>query len=170
MLPNYYAILAVAPSATLGEIRRAYRKAAFAAHPDRGGSDRLMQRINEAWEVLGNEDRRRAYDLQRAEPQPGPNSQTPPRQRPAATRKSRPRQPASSARPTTFARIAGSILGRALSSLNRLIEPSASKKSRPARARGTIIIPCRYCGQKLRIQPGAAKIRCPKCRHADVLG
>lgn len=33
-------------------LRRAYRKAAFANHPDRGGSDKRMKEINAAYERL----------------------------------------------------------------------------------------------------------------------
>jgi len=34
------------------ELRRAYRKAALRSHPDRGGSESDMKRVNEAHEVL----------------------------------------------------------------------------------------------------------------------
>jgi curved DNA-binding protein CbpA len=161
MLPNYYAILGISPTATFDEIRRAYRKAAFAAHPDRGGSHHIMLRINEAWEVLGNADKRRAYDLQRT-PAPAPTkrpSRPPPKPRPV--KKNTPRPP-------TFARIAGSLFGRALNTLNHWIAPAPPKKRRPAGTRAAIIR-CRQCGQKLRVRPGMVKIRCPKCRRWDVL-
>jgi curved DNA-binding protein CbpA len=173
MLPNYYAILGTPPTATLDELRRAYRKAAFAAHPDRGGSHRLMQRINEAWEILGNDINRRAYDLQRAS-QPTPASPT--SAEPASAKSSRKPAPKTrpgakcppGPRPPTFARIAGSLFGRALNTLNHWISPAPPKKPRAPGPRVTVV-PCRYCGQKLRVKPGAAKIRCPKCRHWDVL-
>lgn len=49
--------------ATIGEIRRAYRLRARHVHPDRTGGDAAaMQALNEAWRVLGDPDRRRAYD------------------------------------------------------------------------------------------------------------
>lgn len=49
--------------ATPGEIRRAYRARARVLHPDRhGGDERAMQKLNEAWRVLSDPARRRAYD------------------------------------------------------------------------------------------------------------
>jgi curved DNA-binding protein CbpA len=170
MLPNYYAILGIPPTATLDEIRRAYRKAAFAAHPDRGGSHHLMLRINEAWDVLSNPDKRRAYDLQRASP-PAPAAR-PSRPSGTSSRKPKPKRPPTSrpptSRPPTFARIAGSLFGRAINTFNHWIDPASSKKRRSSGARVTIVA-CRYCGQKLRVKPGAVKILCPKCRRWDVL-
>ncbi|MGL6132922.1 MAG: J domain-containing protein [Prochlorococcaceae cyanobacterium] len=37
---------------TLGEIREAYREMALAHHPDSGGSDETMRRLNEAYQML----------------------------------------------------------------------------------------------------------------------
>jgi hypothetical protein len=70
--PTYYDLLDVAPDATVAEIRRAYVDLARAHHPDhhagaavaaRTANEREMQRINEAWAVLGDTERRRAYDV-----------------------------------------------------------------------------------------------------------
>lgn len=57
-----YEVLDVAPTATFDQIHRAYLRSARLAHPDAGGSDAGMQEINRAWDVLGDPDRRRAYD------------------------------------------------------------------------------------------------------------
>lgn len=67
---THYDILGVPPSAPLADIRAAYRRRALQAHPDvatsdqtaRGHRDADMARLNAAWNVLSNEDRRRAYD------------------------------------------------------------------------------------------------------------
>ena len=59
---DYYALLGVAPGATLREIKGAFRRKAMAAHPDRGGSHEEMTRLNEAWEVLSDPGLRAAYD------------------------------------------------------------------------------------------------------------
>lgn len=59
-LPDYYGTLGVSETASFGEIKTAYWKLAFS--PDRGGD---LPQLNEAYEVLGSEERREAYDAQR---------------------------------------------------------------------------------------------------------
>lgn len=68
MARTHYQRLGVAPHATHDEIRRAYRRLAQRHHPDAnpGAPEEaraLMVEINEAWEVLGDAERRRVYDL-----------------------------------------------------------------------------------------------------------
>jgi curved DNA-binding protein CbpA len=169
MFVNYYAILGVPPNASAEEIKRAYRKAALAVHPDRGGSNRLMQRINEAWEVLGDTQKRREYDAQRQSAAQAPSPATRAATRPTRPASARPRK-ATGPRPPTFARIAGSLLGRALHALGGWGEPEPKAAGKATRNRGTKIVRCRRCGQKLRIQPDSeARIRCPKCRNLQVI-
>jgi hypothetical protein len=59
---TYYDVLGVAPTASRSEIQSAYRAAARRLHPDTGGDAVAMQRLNEAWHVLGDVGRRAAYD------------------------------------------------------------------------------------------------------------
>ena len=62
---NYYDILGIAPSATTEEIKAAYRARVARYHPDRNPSthaNAITALINEAWEVLGNPERRPQYD------------------------------------------------------------------------------------------------------------
>lgn len=87
---THYEVLGVAPTADAATVRRAYLARARAAHPDyhtgdevaRRRAEREMQRVNEAWAVLGDEDTRRAYDRSIGrptaprpgfEPKPGPS-------------------------------------------------------------------------------------------------
>ena len=61
---NHYERLGVSRAATPDELRAAYRRAARDAHPDRNGDRSAddMAQVNEAWRVLGDPARRRAYD------------------------------------------------------------------------------------------------------------
>jgi curved DNA-binding protein CbpA len=74
-LMNYYEILQIDPNASEEVIRAAYRAMSKRYHPDlqQGGNDAMMKKINEAYEVLSDPQRRREYDAQmesrRAEPQ-----------------------------------------------------------------------------------------------------
>lgn len=61
-MADYYEQLGVEPSASAAELRRAYRRRAREAHPDLAGSDAGMTRLNEAYAVLSDPGRRRAYD------------------------------------------------------------------------------------------------------------
>lgn len=60
--PDYYKTLGVSRSATADEIKKAYRKLARTHHPDAGGDEAKFKEINEAYEVLGDEKKRKLYD------------------------------------------------------------------------------------------------------------
>ncbi len=63
MAKDYYAILGVLPTATLDEIRSAYRSLVKQFHPDHFGRDSSpFLNVQEAYEVLGNQSSRREYD------------------------------------------------------------------------------------------------------------
>lgn len=60
---THYDTLGLKPDASPEDIKRAFRRAASAAHPDRdGGSTEGMQLVNKAFEVLGDPARRERYD------------------------------------------------------------------------------------------------------------
>jgi molecular chaperone DnaJ len=62
---NPYATLQVSPTATQAQIKQAYRRLVKQFHPDAGGeqasNDRMVE-IVAAYEIVGDRDRRRAYD------------------------------------------------------------------------------------------------------------
>lgn len=64
---NYYERLGVAITATIDEIRKAYRRLAVQMHPDRNPHDaqatEKFQKITEAYSVLIDVEKRRVYDL-----------------------------------------------------------------------------------------------------------
>jgi len=69
--PNHYRELCVEADAPADRVRAAYRLQALRWHPDKEGGDAARFRaVQEAWEVLGDQDRRHAYDFG-ARPQAG---------------------------------------------------------------------------------------------------
>ncbi|KAG2014338.1 DnaJ domain-containing protein [Coprinopsis cinerea AmutBmut pab1-1] len=59
---DYYKIIGVSRDADERTIKKAFRKAAKAAHPDKGGSEAKMAALNEAYEVLSNPELRARFD------------------------------------------------------------------------------------------------------------
>ncbi len=63
MAKDYYSILGVAKGATPEEIKKAFRKKAHEHHPDKsGGNTEKFKELNEAYQVLGDADKRKRYD------------------------------------------------------------------------------------------------------------
>lgn len=65
-MQDYYGILGVPSTASLQEIKRAYRQLARLYHPDlnKQAPGDQIKRLNEAYEVLRNLQKRAAYDAQ----------------------------------------------------------------------------------------------------------
>ena len=66
MKEDYYDILGVSKSASSSEIKKAYRKKAIEFHPDKNPDDKIAEanfkKAAEAYEVLGNQEKRSKYD------------------------------------------------------------------------------------------------------------
>lgn len=69
---SYYSILGVSETANSEEIKKAYRSLSLKYHPDRTQGDieksKIFQKVNEAYETLGDCDKRRDYDMSRKNP------------------------------------------------------------------------------------------------------
>lgn len=60
---DYYSILGVDRQASPDEIKAAYRKNAMKHHPDRGGDEQKFKEITEAYDVLGDPQKKSRYDM-----------------------------------------------------------------------------------------------------------
>ena len=69
-MKDYYEILGVSETSSKDEIKKAFRSLAKKYHPDRNGNDenaiKKFQEVNEAYEVLSNEDSKKSYDEKKA--------------------------------------------------------------------------------------------------------
>lgn len=59
---DYYEVLGVGKNASADEIKKAFRRLAVEHHPDRGGSEEQFKEVNEAYEVLKDDAKRKRYD------------------------------------------------------------------------------------------------------------
>lgn len=63
MPKDYYNILDVSKTASQEEIKKAFYKKAHQFHPDKNnGDEKKFKEVNEAYQVLGNEEKRKQYD------------------------------------------------------------------------------------------------------------
>ena len=61
---NYYEVLGVDEKATQEDIKKAYRNLAKENHPDKGGDEEKFKELNNAYQILSNEDKRKKYNQQ----------------------------------------------------------------------------------------------------------
>lgn len=62
---NLYKILEVPRFATTEEIKRQYRHLVKIHHPDRGGDEELFLKINEAYKILNDPEKRKEYNMKK---------------------------------------------------------------------------------------------------------
>src|SRR5665213_1382112 len=66
---DYYAVLGVSASVTQDELKKQYRKLAAKHHPDKNQNDpksaERFKEISEAYQVLGDAEKRKQYDQMR---------------------------------------------------------------------------------------------------------
>lgn len=59
---EYYDTLGIDTSASEKDIKRAYRHKAMKTHPDKGGNEEDFKKLNEAYEILCDPNKRKEYD------------------------------------------------------------------------------------------------------------
>ncbi len=62
MPQDYYKILGVSRDASNTEIKKAFHRLAHKYHPDKGGDEKEFQKLNEAYQVLSDKQKRSQYD------------------------------------------------------------------------------------------------------------
>jgi molecular chaperone DnaJ len=62
MAKDFYSILGVSKTASDDEIKKAFRRLAHEHHPDKGGDPSKFKDVNEAYQVLGDKQKRATYD------------------------------------------------------------------------------------------------------------
>lgn len=87
---DYYQVLGVSYSASEEDIKHAFRRLAIKYHPDKNPdpqAESFFKEVNEAYDVLGDPEKRRFYDLRLSSPLADlVQGQTPPRHRDPAYR------------------------------------------------------------------------------------
>ena len=66
---DFYETLGIDENADQADVKRAYRKLSLKHHPDKnGGDDTRFKKISEAYDTLGDKDKRHMYGMQRNNP------------------------------------------------------------------------------------------------------
>jgi DnaJ-class molecular chaperone len=73
MVDNFYTTLGIDENASKEEIKKAYRGLQMKYHPDKNPTNQqeainMTQKLNEAYETLGDEQKRAEYDMSRKNP------------------------------------------------------------------------------------------------------
>jgi DnaJ family protein A protein 2 len=76
-MTDLYGLLGLQRNASVDEVKKAYRKEALVKHPDRGGNKEEFQKMQAAYEVLSDPEKRAHYDATGQVPQEGSGSPGP---------------------------------------------------------------------------------------------
>ena len=72
MSDDFYKVLELPETATMDEIKKSYRRLSLLHHPDRNGNSTesvaRFQKLSDAYETLGDADKKREYDMTRNNP------------------------------------------------------------------------------------------------------
>jgi len=68
MNKDYYKILNINRESSQDEIKKAFRKLSKTHHPDKGGDEKVFKEMSEAYDTLGNTEKRMKYDHQGQNP------------------------------------------------------------------------------------------------------
>ena len=169
-MTNLYDTLGVAKNASAEEIKKAYRKLAREHHPDASGGDEArFKEIQGAYDVLSDEEKRKAYDAYGSTNGRGPMGGRPavPGLRPERSRRSlrrplrrrrRVRSPARSQQPERGADLQTEVHVSFEDSLKGIQVP----------VRAEVETACHTCGGT-GAEPGTAPITCPQCGGRGVV-
>jgi DnaJ-class molecular chaperone len=67
-MSDYYEVLGLNNQATDDDIKKAYKRLAMLNHPDKGGDTTQFQRVQEAYETLGDKHKKAQYDNRNNQP------------------------------------------------------------------------------------------------------
>ena len=62
-MKDYYEILGISKNASQDEVKKAFHKLAHKHHPNKGGDESKFKEINEAYQTLSNQEKRKQYDM-----------------------------------------------------------------------------------------------------------
>ena len=65
---DYYQVLGIDENANETDIKKAYRKLSMKYHPDKGGDPEKFKLINEAYQTLGDSEKRKIYKMKKNNP------------------------------------------------------------------------------------------------------
>ncbi|MBU2545111.1 molecular chaperone DnaJ [Patescibacteria group bacterium] len=62
-MKDYYEILGISKNASQDEVKKAFHRLAHKHHPNKGGDESKFKEINEAYQTLSNQEKRKQYDM-----------------------------------------------------------------------------------------------------------